>query len=118
MNTRESSFLKGSGKNRKSRFVCLAVTVLTFMSSTFSLPATAFTESCQVEKVIGATVDNDTYYHIQVKWEAQNLYKVEGQNIWIKTQMCAHFQSLYPEDAILKIDSAYSYNIGELHFLQ
>ena len=84
-------------------FVCLASEI-------------AHAESCDVEKVIGAQVSQGTY-RINVKRESSNLYKVTGQEIYIKTKYC--YEYAYSQDAILEVTSpSSSYSIGELHFLQ
>lgn len=71
-------------------------------------------ESCDVEKVIGAKVE-EGIYKINVKREESNLYKVTGADIYIKTRMC--LELAYGDEALLEIESPYGYTIGEIHFL-
>jgi hypothetical protein len=52
---------------------------------------------------------------VQVKKFGDNLYGTKDEKIFIKTRYC--YQSAYSyEDAILKIESRYGYNIGKLIF--
>lgn len=76
-------------------------------------PISAHAESCPVEKVIGAKV-SPGIYKINVKKESSNLYKVTGQDIYIKTNMC--LELAIGDDAILEITSYSGYRIGEIHF--
>ena len=55
------------------------------------------------------------YYKVQVTRKDQDLYKIDYQNIYIKTRYC--YEYVYYSDAILKIDSNYGYNIGEIIFV-
>lgn len=56
------------------------------------------------------------YYKVQVTRKAQDLYLVDGQGIYIKTRYCYEYS--YSADAILKIDSEYGYNVGEIIFAE
>lgn len=79
------------------------------------IPCFAYAKSCDVEKVIGAQVSQGTY-RINVKKESSNMYKITGQEIYIKTRMC--LELAIGDDAILEIKSSSgSYIYGELHFL-
>lgn len=52
---------------------------------------------------------------IQVKKVGDNLYGTKDEKTFIKTRYC--YQSAYSyEDAVLKIESRYGYNIGKLIF--
>ncbi|WP_445490252.1 hypothetical protein [Rhodopseudomonas sp. RCAM05734] len=55
------------------------------------------------------------YYKVQVTRKAQDLYLVDGQNIYVKTRYCYEYS--YSADAILQIDSPSGYNIGEIIFV-
>ena len=55
------------------------------------------------------------YYKVQVTRKSQDFYEVVGSNIYIKTRYC--YEYVYYEDAILKIDSPYGYNVGEIIFV-
>ena len=83
-------------------FICLASKV-------------AYAESCDVVKLIGTQATQGTY-RINVKRESDNLYKITGQEIYIKTQMCLNLA--IGDDAILEINqSSGAYVYGEIHFL-
>ena len=52
---------------------------------------------------------------VEVKKISQDLYETKDNKIFIKTRYC--YESAYSyEDAILRIDSKYSYNMGKLIF--
>lgn len=97
--------------NKSSCFIAVLLSIsFTLMASSF-----ACAESCDVEKVIGAKVSQGNY-RVNVKRESSNMYKVTGQEIYIKTRMC--LELAIGDDAILEIKSASgSYVHGELHFL-
>jgi len=69
--------------------------------------------TCEVEKVIGASVSPGTY-KITVKRESQDLYKITNQDIYIKTRYC--YEYAYSEDVILEIESNSGYSIGTIYF--
>ena len=73
----------------------------------------AYAQQCQVEKVLGVKVETGLY-KINVTRDSQDLYKVTGQNIYIKTLYC--YEYVYSQDAILEITSLYGYSIGEIYF--
>ncbi len=52
---------------------------------------------------------------MQVTRKAQDLYEVLGQGIYIKTRFC--YEYVYYSDAIVKIDAAVGYTIGEIFFV-
>ena len=75
----------------------------------------AHAESCDIEKIIGAQVSPGTY-KVNVKRESSNMYKVTGQEIYIKTRMCLNLALM--DDAILEIKSSSGdFIYGEIHFL-
>lgn len=52
---------------------------------------------------------------VQVKKISQDLYQSKDSKIFIKTRYC--YESAYSyEDAVLRIDNKYGYNIGKLIF--
>jgi hypothetical protein len=53
-------------------------------------------------------------YEVQVTRESDNLYLVEGQNIYLRTSMCMKMVTM--KDAILDIGSS-QYDFGTLYFL-
>ena len=54
------------------------------------------------------------FYQVTVTREEQDLYRVLGQNLYIKTRYC--YEYVYYEDAILRIDSQSGFNIGIIIF--
>jgi hypothetical protein len=55
-------------------------------------------------------------YQITVTRESDDLYKVDGTDIYIKTRYCYEYS--YSQKAILIVDSPSGYNIGKLIFVQ
>jgi hypothetical protein len=55
------------------------------------------------------------YYKVSVTRKSQDFYEVVGRGIYIKTRYC--YEYVYYSDAILKIDSPYGYNVGEIIFV-
>jgi hypothetical protein len=55
------------------------------------------------------------YYKVEVTRKAQDFYEIVGKNIYVKTRYC--YEYVYFSDAILKIDSPYGYNVGEIIFV-
>jgi hypothetical protein len=54
------------------------------------------------------------FYKVSVTRKGQDLYLIDGQNIYIKTRYC--YEYAYSEEAILQIDSLYGYNVGQINF--
>ena len=54
-------------------------------------------------------------YEISVTRKDSNLYKVDGQEIYIKTRYC--YEYAYSQRAILIIDSPGGFNIGKILFV-
>jgi hypothetical protein len=63
-----------------------------------------------------STASATDYYKAQVTRKSQDFYEVVGQGIYIKTRYC--YEYVYYSDAILKIDSPYGYNVGEIIFVE
>ena len=53
-------------------------------------------------------------YIVEVTIEADDLYKVEGKNIYIHTQSCNEYS--FSEEVILKVERSYGYSKGKLIF--
>jgi hypothetical protein len=64
---------------------------------------------------IATPVSASDYYKVQVTRKAQDLYQVDFQSIYVKTRFCHEY--VHSSEAILKIDSQYGYNIGEIIFV-
>lgn len=95
----------------KKRTITVVLFALCF---TCLLPIFSYAGSYDVEKVIGATVTPGTY-RVNVTRESNDMYKVTGQDIYIKTKYC--YEYVYYQDAILEITSSGGYSIGQIHFL-
>mgnify|MGYP006429921785 CR=1 FL=1 len=54
-------------------------------------------------------------YEITVSQESDNLYYVEGQNLYLRTSLCLELATM--SDAILEVQSS-KYGFGNLYFLQ
>jgi len=54
-------------------------------------------------------------YEITVSQESDNLYYIEGQNIYLRTSLCLELATM--SDAILEVQSS-KYGFGTLYFLQ
>ena len=59
------------------------------------------------------TIASDVY-EVTVTRKDQDLYEVLGADVYIKTRYC--YEYVYYDDAILKIDSNYGFNIGTIMF--
>ena len=55
------------------------------------------------------------YYKVQVTRKAQDLYQVDFQSIYVKTRF--YYEYVYSSEAILRIDSQFEYNVGEIIFV-
>lgn len=53
-------------------------------------------------------------YEVSVTRKGQDLYKIDGQNIFIATRYC--YEYAYSEDVILIIESNIGYTIGKIIF--
>lgn len=53
-------------------------------------------------------------YRVNVTRKDSDLYKVEYKNMYIQTRYC--YEYVYYDDAILKIDNPYGFNIGKIYF--
>lgn len=53
-------------------------------------------------------------YEVRVTRKAQDLYKLEGTNLYIETRYC--YEYAFSEDAIMKLESNYGYTKGSLIF--
>jgi hypothetical protein len=51
---------------------------------------------------------------VNVTRQEQDLYKVEYQKIYIKTRYC--YEYVHYNNAVLRIDNRYGYNIGKIIF--
>lgn len=55
------------------------------------------------------------FYKISVTRKGQDLYKIDNQDIYIKTRYC--YEYVHYQEAILQIDSPSGYTIGKLIFV-
>jgi len=53
-------------------------------------------------------------YEITVSQKSDNLYSVEGENLYLKTEMCLEMATM--TDAVLEVASS-NYGFGTLYFL-
>ena len=71
-------------------------------------------EECDVKAVLGTNTQMGKY-QVTVSRKDQDLYKVEGTNIYIQTQFC--YEYAIHDEAILDIDSTIGITIGTLYFI-
>lgn len=89
--------------------------IFTISMLLFSPNLTYAAETCDIEKIIGAKVEAGTY-KVTVSREESNFYKIDGQDIYIKTKYC--LELALGSTAILEIDAPYStFNMGKIHFM-
>lgn len=68
----------------------------------------------EVETLLIPTDLETGAYSISVTRKAQNLYKVDGKNIYIETKYC--YEYCYSEEVVLVIKSNSGYTIGKIIF--
>ena len=67
------------------------------------------------EYILVPTKLDEGKYKLSVARKAFNLYKVEGQPIYSETRYCYEYAT--GDDVILIVESNYSYNKGEIIFI-
>lgn len=51
---------------------------------------------------------------VKITRQGENIYRIEDSDIYIETKYCTRYPN--KEEAILNIESNYSYNIGKIKF--
>jgi hypothetical protein len=69
----------------------------------------------EVEDILIPTKLDEGKYKISVTRKASNLYKVDGQDIYIETRYCYEYAT--GDDAVLIIESNYGYDKGVIIFI-
>lgn len=65
------------------------------------------------EVIVPVKIDRGTYSESLTR-KGDNLYKVDGINLFIKTSMC--YEYAYGQEAIIEIDNYSGYSFGEVTF--
>ena len=79
-----------------------------------TLAVTDIGQVVKVRKVLSPLQLESGSYEVTVSEEQSELYKVDGQNIYLKTSYC--LEMAVASDAILRVSSGQGYTIGELIF--
>jgi hypothetical protein len=64
--------------------------------------------------IVPLEISASDIYEVTVTRKDQDLYEVQGVDVYIKTRYC--YEYVYYDDAILKIDSNSGFTIGKLIF--
>jgi len=69
----------------------------------------------EAEYILVPTKLDEGKYKLSVTRKASNLYKVDGQDIYIETRYCYEYAT--GDDVILIVESNYGYDKGEIIFI-
>ena len=69
----------------------------------------------EAEYILVPTKLDEGKYKLSVTRKAANLYKIEGQDIYIETKYCYEYATA--DDVILIVKSNYGYDKGEIIFI-
>ena len=70
----------------------------------------------EVQTVLIPTTQKTGKYEVELTRVANDIYRVDGTNIYLKLRYC--YEYAYSDEAILIIESNYSYTKGEVIFLE
>jgi len=73
-----------------------------------------FGEVVKVQTILSPVALESGTYEVSVSQEQSNLYKLDGENVYIKTTYCSSMA--LAEEAILKVKSGNGYTVGQLIF--
>jgi hypothetical protein len=79
-----------------------------------TLVLTSNDELVEAKLVLVPTKMDIGSYTISITRKGSNLYKIDGENIYIKTRYCNEYT--YRHDVVLEVESSYGYNKGKLIF--
>jgi hypothetical protein len=110
--------------------ICLLLSVASYASDKYdlveiykgyeadsgTLALCAYSNVEEVQTILIPTTQKTGKYEVELTRVANDIYRVDGTNIYLKLRYC--YEYAYSDEAILIIESNYSYTKGEVIFLE